>query len=380
MRVALVDASIKSDRYPLGLLRLSTMLKTEYREIKIDLYRKSIPNKPYDKILVSTLFTYEIAHAISIIKKCKQFSKSIFVGGISASLMPNIFRMLGVQVEIGLHKNAEFCTPDYTLVDNDYSIVHTSRGCVRKCGFCAVPKIEGKYVDKNWGIDDVNRESKKIYFYDNNYTVKTPQKMVKDLKILEDIFKRTNIKRTVFDQAIDCRLVTEDKADILTRMNLDICCFAFDGMHEDGHIQKAVKIMADRGEKKFYIYCLYNFEDTPKDFYFRIKECIRMGEELGVSVTAYPMRYQPVMTFDKTRSYVGKYWTKKEKKGFMHILENQSIFGQISQSTVKDFEYWFGKDEKEFLKLISYDNISIYSKRKKAFKKSCVTTKKTIDR
>ena len=35
--------------------------------------------------------------------------------------------------------------PDYSLYDMDYDLGFTSRGCIRNCYFCVVPKKEGRF-------------------------------------------------------------------------------------------------------------------------------------------------------------------------------------------------------------------------------------------
>ncbi len=56
--------------------------------------------------------------------------------------------------------------PAYDLVDVDYQIIHTTRGCIRRCGGCGVYQIEPEWLCKKSIKDEIIM--KKIIFYDNN--------------------------------------------------------------------------------------------------------------------------------------------------------------------------------------------------------------------
>ena len=74
-----------------------------------------------------------------------------------------------------------------------------------------------------------------------------------------------------FNQAIDCRLFTDEIADLIQGLPITPLRFAFDGLHEDGFFQRAIEKVAKRGFWQIVNYVLYNFNDTPEDFYYRIR-------------------------------------------------------------------------------------------------------------
>ena len=357
MRIALINTSKKSKLYPLGLMKISAMFKAQGHETKY--FINTLPEAgEFDQIWITTLFTFEIYHSLSIAIEAKKRAKIVKVGGISASLLPDVFKKHGLDVHIGIYPDAERCTPDHSIIGEEpqYSITHTSRGCIRDCGFCAVPKIEPKFFSRDW-IDDLN-ESKKILFYDNNWTAKPYKEKVKDVEKIKELKKSGRIKTIDFNQGLDARLITEKVADLLVGVPIDPVRFAFDGMHEDGHWQRAVKMMIDRGFKQFMTYTLYNFNDTPEDYYFRLRESRNMADEIkGVECKNFPMRYKPIFEIEESKMYIGKHWTKKMLTGWNSIINHCSISGQVSCNSIKEFELWFGKNEKEFVKLLNYSKI-----------------------
>ena len=92
----------------------------------------------------------------------------VIVGGIYASLMPQHCKeYTGCEdVIFGTIDEAEKLIPAYDLVDVNYQILHTTRGCIRKCGFCGTYIIEPEWKCKKSIKDEVIK--KRLIFYDNN--------------------------------------------------------------------------------------------------------------------------------------------------------------------------------------------------------------------
>ncbi|MCP4567967.1 MAG: hypothetical protein GY841_10345 [FCB group bacterium] len=375
MRIALVDASpLKSiTLYPLPLLKLGAWRKSLGDECVI--FSGKLPTLgAFDEIWLTTRFTYDIPFAVGMAKAARERAGRVWVGGISATLLPEYFEREGLEVHRGLLPDAEKFSPDYSLLSERpaYSISHTSRGCIRKCGFCMVSKLEPTFKNRDGWENDLHPSTHKVLFYDNNWLAKELEDFRADVDKLRGLVADGRITKIDFNQGLDARLVTDEIANLLQGLPIKPVRFAFDGMHEDGHYQRAVEMMAARGFREFMTYVLYNFKDTPKDFYYRLRESVRLTQELPVNyVGSFPMRYQPILEADRGRSFVGKHWTTTAKKGFMNILQIQSLSGQVTcagghfDSKLQEFEYWFGKTADEFDRLLSYPHIRDLMKRKK---------------
>ncbi len=143
----------------------------------------SLPAGPWDRVYVTTLFSFEWKRTSVAIDEAIQAAggqpERVFVGGIAASLMHEEFeaesRWAGVRFIAGLldqppamalqlsadefefgaddvtGRPIEELIPDYAVLDDvaytypvrDAYFGYASRGCVRKCSFCGVPKLEG---------------------------------------------------------------------------------------------------------------------------------------------------------------------------------------------------------------------------------------------
>lgn len=132
------------------------------------LKKEYFKNPKWDRICITTLFTFYWKKTIDTINDFKKLCKNINevkVGGIAASLVPDeIKKETGITPHIGLlDRGGEYDEGDTKIIDHlplDYSILneinyeypenngyyaYMTRGCVNKCKFCAVPKLEPQY-------------------------------------------------------------------------------------------------------------------------------------------------------------------------------------------------------------------------------------------
>jgi hypothetical protein len=139
-------------------------------------FRKRFRDKEYfskprfDKVGITTLFTFYWDITIDTINFAKQLCKSkndVMVGGIMSTLLPNeVYEATGIHPHEGLLDKPGAIDPgDNLIIDRlplDYSILeeidyvypasnayfaYMTRGCVNKCKFCAVPRLEPEYCD-----------------------------------------------------------------------------------------------------------------------------------------------------------------------------------------------------------------------------------------
>jgi len=254
-----------------------------------------------------------------------------------ATLLPKfIEKETGIIPHQGLLKEAEECSPDYSLCPEfPCSITFTSRGCKRKCRFCAVRLHEPDFFVKEDWEKDIDPTKKLIIFWDNNWFL-SPN-FYKDIEKLKKIDKTFD-----FNQGLDCRLFDEEKAKLLSETRIRPLRFAFDNQSEEGYIQNAIKIAKKYGFKDIRVYILYNSpdpNDTPEYFYYRINEMNKLG------ALSYPMRYRPI---DSTEvHYKSPLWEKPLLRAVKLALMFYYSKGMIRKNR-EAFINLFGKNEKEF--------------------------------
>jgi hypothetical protein len=158
------------------------------------------PEKKWNRVYVTTLFTFYWKQTIAAIEFAKKVVTSIdglYIGGVAASLIPEEFAeetelVVGKNIIVGLLDKPgilddneiiiDEITPDYSILETvDYHypldtgyLTYMTKGCTRKCQFCAVPKLEPIYKKKISikkqikSIAEEHGEHKDLILMDNN--------------------------------------------------------------------------------------------------------------------------------------------------------------------------------------------------------------------
>jgi hypothetical protein len=257
-----------------------------------------VPNVIY----ITSLFTYawKPVHEAGFHYQ-KEFPKAkIVVGGIYATLCADHFRNSFPEVEIwqGRIEKIDKLLPDYSLFPEwNTSILFSSRGCIRSCPFCSVNNLEPEFKAIKSIRDLIYPGHTKITLWDNNFLASPYYQ-----DILEELF---DLELEVdFNQGLDGRLITEEVVLWLKKIKLPIVRLAYDTKSIGKYLKKAIdylKTVGFRG-RSIVVYCLYNFSDSPDDFFDRIRDLLEWG------VVAYPMRYEPLEPRPKN-TYVSPTWT-----------------------------------------------------------------------
>ena len=156
--------------------------------------------KKWDRIYITTLFTFywkQTKKSIDFAKQIIKTDRELFVGGVLASLIPEIIEeetglKNGINIITGLldrpgilDKNKliiDELTPDYSIletIDHKYPmdtgyLTFMTKGCTRTCSFCAVPKLEPNYKNQISIKDQIKQvensfgDRKDLILMDNN--------------------------------------------------------------------------------------------------------------------------------------------------------------------------------------------------------------------
>jgi len=237
MKVLLVDIDSKIPN--LALMKLSRYHKNKGDEVT--LIKGNNPSRllvTYDKTYISCIFEENKKKAE---EKAKAIPNSI-LGGVGTD-----------NNSVKLSEEIEHLMPDYDLYDCDYSFGFTTRGCIRNCYFCKVPKHEGK-IKINCDIYEFwDKKHKEIVLLDNNILA-VPKHFNKIAKQI----KENNLK-VDFNQGLDHRLLTPKICKTLLGLKHKAeIRFAFDDIAYKSIVLKALKMLKEAGLKdwgtRWYIY------------------------------------------------------------------------------------------------------------------------------
>ena len=135
--------------------------------------------------------------------------------------------------------------PDYSLALNwkrNWAIGFLTRGCIRKCPWCVVPKAEGKirpYMD----VEEIAIDGRtNLFLMDNNILASEY-----GLQQIEKISKLGY--RVDFNQAMDARVVTDEIAALLARTKWinSLIRFGCDTAAQVEHCESAIQKLREYG-------------------------------------------------------------------------------------------------------------------------------------
>ncbi len=404
--ILLIEPGYRNKYPPLGLMKIAQYHGPNGTGDNVRFVKgedKSVLGLGWDRVYVTTLFSFEwqrISRAIDFaLEAVRGQAGMVFVGGIAASLMKERFvhepRWRGIRFISGLLDKApavslqldefeeeiyaddttgtpiEELVPDYSILDQitykypvrDAYFLYASRGCIRKCHFCGVPKLEGGQRDTpslTRIVHEINRlygQKKDLIFMDNNVVASARFKEIID-EIVDLGFGRgatitkrgLSIQRRVdFNQGVDARILSKDPMYLreLARICINPLRIAFDHLGVKKVYEKSIRMAADNGLKDLSNYMLYNFHDDPHDLFERMRLNVALNEELGIRIFSFPMRYQPVDMID--RSHVGPRWTRYQLRSMQVIL--QATHGIVSGAP-NFFKQAFGDTVDEFDELL----------------------------
>jgi len=373
-RVLLVEPHYKVKYPPLGLMKISSYHKLGGDEVAFCRGTSAAArDQNWDVIYIATMFTFQWKVTIETIRfygRGKQKNKNnVKVGGVLASLLSkDVEEETGIRPHFGLWEEVDGVRPDYHLFGqiydryvNNASFGYMTRGCPNRCPYCAVPILEPRYVDFIPLGNQLDPNKKDLILLDNN-VLASPHlaRIVHEIEShgFRKGAKLGNAQRYVdFNQGIDARLVDEGKMELLSRLPLRPLRIAFDSIRLEKLYVNAVRLAHKYGIRHLSNFVLYNYNDTPDDFYRRLQINIELNEELGTSIFSFPMRYIPLDA--KNRKHVGPNWTETQLRGVQCILH--ATHGVVGPKR-RFFEAAFGRSSDEFRYIIEQPEQSIFNR------------------
>jgi len=211
----LLNILIKLSKYELLVLNWLAHYRDYYKK------KRYVNNPKWDRICITTLFTFNwkiTIETIEFAKKIVNKQSQIFIGGVLATVLANdVEKETGLKVHKGLLNKKGDLDNNNIIIDElplDYSILdeidykypennayygYMTRGCVRKCSFCAVWKIEPKfnpYVSLKNKIEKTKKkfgDQRNLLLLDNNVLASN-----KFIQIIEEIKESGFVKGAKF--------------------------------------------------------------------------------------------------------------------------------------------------------------------------------------
>lgn len=168
----------------------------------------------------------------------------------------------------------EHIYPDYDLYGiKDTAYGFLTRGCPRGCHFCHVEAKEGRTTKKVADLAEFWRGQKNIVIMDANLIA---------CKEWKDLLQQLIDSKAYIDinQGIDIRLMTDEKAEMINKLNVNNIHFAWDKYTDKDFIVpklKRFKEITKFDYRKLTVFVLTNFDTTHEQDLERIYTLRQLG-------------------------------------------------------------------------------------------------------
>jgi hypothetical protein len=300
MKIGLHDA--EKDHMPdktfpnYALMKISAWYKAQGDEVE---WYLPVAWKSYDKVYSSKIFDFTPVNAY--------LPPDAIKGGTG----------YGLYSELAPEMDEIF--PDYSIYpDCDYAIGFLTRGCIRNCDWCVVPKKEGK-IRPYRAIEQVARpDTNKIVLMDNNilacpYGLRELEKIA-DSDYLIDL-----------NQGMDIRLITPQIARLLKRIKwIDYIRFSCDTEAQLPYFEKVMPLFRElKIASKIWVYLLVRNDTDEAERRVRALHAINKSisiyaqAERNVGKTVTPAQSEFQNRYIYGRSYKKETWQNYcQKRGF----------------------------------------------------------------
>lgn len=283
MKIALHDSD-KTNFPNLALMKLSAWHKKQGDEVE---FFMPFFADFYDKIYSSKVFTF------NPIDPYLPSDERVIKAGI------------GYHSHLELDEEIEHIMPDYSIYRLDYSVGFLTRGCIRQCPWCIVPKKEGK-IHSNADITEFLAHNKAVLM-DNNV-------LACDFGITQlDKIAKLGIK-VDFNQGLDARLIDNEIAKRLAKIKwLYPVRLACDTKEQMPTIEKTVKLLRANGctPQRYFCYVLVkDIEDA--------MERVEFLRKLNISSFCQPYR-----------DFENNIQPTQKQKDFARWVNHKAIFNTV---------------------------------------------------
>ena len=237
MKIGLID--VDGHNYPnLPLMKLSAWHKqqgdqVEWYDTWSGLFRE------YDKVYLSKVFSFTQDYSEPI------YANEVIRGGTGYCITTeNGKEIFDKGKNTNLPSEIEHIYPDYSLYPEqtkDTAFGFMSRGCPRGCSFCHVKDKEGLCSTKVANLSEFWRGQKNIELLDPNTLACKEWKDI--LNQLIESKAKVN-----FNQGLDIRMMTEEKAKMLSQIPIYAIHFAWDRYEDKEIIQPKFRIFREKSK------------------------------------------------------------------------------------------------------------------------------------
>lgn len=217
--------------------------------------------------------------------------------------------------------------PDYSVYpDCDYAIGYLTRGCIRNCRWCIVPRKEGQIRPYRTWKELVRADTDKLVLMDNNILA-----CEHGIRQLEDLIGSGY--RIDLNQGMDARLVDEGIAEILSRLKwIRFIRFSCDQKSQIDPVNRTIELLGKYGVKPYQIFVYLLVTKDIHDAAERVEalkgyKAINLyaqaerNQRLGIMPNAAQLEFQQRFVYGGCyRAETWGEYCRRRKIGYMEIM------------------------------------------------------------
>lgn len=162
--------------------------------------------------------------------------------------------------------------PEIEAVHPHINLGFTSRGCIRNCPWCVVPKNEGKVRPTGNVLEIWDGSAREIKLLDNNILA-LPEHFA-----LQCALAKSKGFKIDFNQGLDARLVTDKNARLLSEIRSERLRFSWDNLADEAEVLRGIdRIIKLVPPSRIMVFMLCNFNSTPMEDFYRYERLRALG-------------------------------------------------------------------------------------------------------
>ena len=215
--------------------------------------------------------------------------------------------------------------PDYSIYPGcDYAIGYLTRGCIRNCRWCVVPKKEGQIRPYRTWQELIRPDTDKLVLMDNN--ILSCEHGINQLESLIGSGCRIDL-----NQGMDARLVNDGIAEILSKVRwIRFIRFSCDQKSQIEPIRKTIELLGRYGVRPYKLFIYILVTKDVKDASDRVEALKRYtginlyaqaerNERLGIMPNAAQLEFQQRYIYGGC--YRSEKWEEYCKRKGLHFDE-----------------------------------------------------------
>lgn len=264
-----------------------------------------------DGVMLSCIFSWDVPFAVEQAKLALSLGKKVMIGGGGTYQLRN-----WIKDETGLdaHYNAN---EKLDSVRGQFKMVYFTRGCIEKCFFCIVPKIEGNIIT-------LNKLSQPAPLLLDNNLSEIPRAYQ---EYIVERYLESGIRYVDCNSGFEPKGITPETVQLFDQLPMKYWRVGFDEISEESQFLESIKTIRAYSKKRIRVYTMFGHEPFEQCRY-------RCEKVLELKCEPYPQAYIQL--------------NAKERIPFIkHDWDHQKLidFGRFYRSP----QFWRGMKLKDYV-------------------------------